>query len=79
MIGDNTQIETSAPIADAADGNAEYAPFLNALAADGLYTDKTQKFPWSVTTSITPNTGLGHLSKIFTTHERVTNIELEFK
>src|SRR6186713_799632 len=43
MIGDNTQIETTAPIADAAAENAEYAPFLNALAQDGLYTDKTQK------------------------------------
>ena len=81
MIGDNTQIETSAPIADAAAENAEYAPFLNALAADGLYNDKTQKISLVGDHIVIDNSTLDSATsaKYLPLMKGVTNIELEFK
>ena len=81
MIGDNTQIETTAPIADAAAENAEYAPFLNALAQDGLYTDKTQKISLVGDHIVIDNSTLDSATsaKYLPLMNGVTNIELEFK
>ena len=81
MIGDNTQIETTAPIADAAAENAEYAPFLNALAQDGLYTDKTQKISLVGDHIVIDNSTLDSATsaKYLPLMKGVTNIELEFK
>jgi K(+)-stimulated pyrophosphate-energized sodium pump len=81
MIGENTQIETTTPNADAAVERAEYAPFLNALAADGLYTDKTQKITLVGNHIVIDNTTLDTIisAKYLPLMNGVTNIELEFK
>jgi K(+)-stimulated pyrophosphate-energized sodium pump len=81
MIGDKTEIESTAPIADAAVEHTEYAPFLNALAADGLYNDNTQKITLVgnhiVIDNVTMDTTMS--AKYLPLMNGVTNIEMEFK